>query len=436
MNAKTFTFLVVDGNRVSRKVYGRLLLKHFSEGCRIREGQTGAQALEACSQDAPDCMLVDYHLPDMDGLAFLDAVKARVKEPIPIVILTTEGDEQTAVEAMKLGAQDFLIKGRFSQPMLAQAVLNAIEKVELQKQLDQKRKDLESTNSRLLSTNKRLKETQQQLLDAAHKAGMAEIATGVLHNIGNILNSARTSVEVLENLQDKSKLRNLAKANQLLESFREVLSGQPKGDQLIAYYQNLETIRKDEKLKISNELEVLREKMDMIRNDVLEQSRYANSEFYVEEVEIHRVVEDAVNLHRADLEDAGIKIRKFFQETPLCPIVRVKLVHAVSNLIKNALDSMNHPDAGDQKILKVKVLAHDAEIEICVGDAGIGIPKDQLDSIFNYGFTTKTSHTGIGLHVAANAMTEMGGRIVAASDGPGKGAAFSLFLPLEPAKET
>lgn len=150
MRSKNFTILVVDGNRVSRKVYSKLLHKHFQDRCRILEVESGEDGLYFCESQDIGCVLIDYHLPDMHGLEFLNSLNNRMANHfIPVVILTGQGDETTAVQAMKSGAQDYLVKGTFSQELLAQAVSNAMEKVELLEELDRKRHDLERTNTEL-----------------------------------------------------------------------------------------------------------------------------------------------------------------------------------------------------------------------------------------------------------------------------------------------
>ena len=150
MRSKNFTILVVDGNRVSRKVYSKLLHKHFQDRCRILEVESGEDGLYFCESQDIGCVLIDYHLPDMHGLEFLNSLNSRMANHfIPVVILTGQGDETTAVQAMKSGAQDYLVKGTFSQELLAQAVSNAMEKVELLEELDRKRHDLEHTNGEL-----------------------------------------------------------------------------------------------------------------------------------------------------------------------------------------------------------------------------------------------------------------------------------------------
>ena len=434
MSSEETIILVVDGNRVSRKVYGKLLYKHYEGNCRIVEAATGDSGLQMCRTGEVDCVLIDYHLPDFNGLTFLDLLKKQPENRFtPVVILTGKGDEGTAVQAMKSGAQDYLVKGTFSQDLLGQSILNAIEKVELLKELEQKRLDLERTNGELMDTNLRLKETRQQLLDAAHKAGMADIATSVLHNIGNTLNGVNISVEYILGLVCKSKLRGLKPANDLLGTFGQELAKHPKGEKLMEYYHHLEEAREEEHRNIESETTSLLKKIKLIRDDIFDQKSFVNSETFVEEVDIPKVVDDALSLQQGPLNSLKVKINKVYDQIPTCRLARMKLTHVLVNLIKNSREGLEACSAETDRNNELTIEVNrqdDDHIKIVVRDNGCGIPDEHVDKIFNYGFTTKPNGHGFGLHVAANAMTELGGQISVQNEGEQQGAVFHLILPI------
>lgn len=432
---RSLSLLVVDGNRVSRKVYSRLLQKHFGN-CRISETETGEKALALCREGGVDCVLVDYNLPDINGLEFLQSLREALGLGfIAVVILTSQGDEMTAVEAMKRGAQDYLVKGSFSQKLMAQSITNAMEKVELLKELEQKRVDLERKNVELQQTNEELSRTQRQLIDAAHKAGMAEMATGVLHNIGNMLNNLTTAVGVLDEMVKNSRLGGLKKANQLLETFAEPLEQQPKGPQLMQYYRRLEEIRTDEFQRFSTEVRSISERIDELSKGVVAQRKYASLDYHIERVHIKDVVQDAVMLKSsAGIEgDDGVSIVEAYHCEQPIECVKIKILHVLTNLILNARESLLHTDLGGQeKVIQITVdRADESMLRITVADNGAGIDPEHLEKIFHYGFTTKANGSGIGLHVAANSMTEMGGSLSVASAGKGQGAAFQVLVPFK-----
>ncbi|CAM2009228.1 hybrid sensor histidine kinase/response regulator [Acanthopleuribacter pedis] len=432
---RPLALLVVDGNRVSRKVYSRLLQKHFG-GCHISETETGEKALTMCREGVVDCVLVDYNLPDINGLEFLQSLREELGLGfIAVVILTSQGDEMTAVEAMKRGAQDYLVKGSFSQKLMAQAITNAMEKVELLKELEQKRIDLERKNVELQQTNEELNRTQRQLIDAAHKAGMAEMATGVLHNIGNMLNNLTTAVGVLDEMVKNSRLGGLKKANQLLETFADDLEQRPKGPQLMQYYRRLEGIRTEEFTRFSSEITSLNERIDLLSKGVMAQRKYASLEYHVEKVTIKDLVQDAILLKATSGTDdaGGVEIVEDYQTDQPIECVKIKILHVLTNLILNARESLRQvarPE-GD-KVIRITVeQEEDAFLCITVADNGTGIEAENLEKIFHYGFTTKPNGSGIGLHVAANSMTEMGGSLRVVSEGNNQGAEFIVRVPVK-----
>lgn len=404
--------LVIDGKQVSRKIYTKLVRQFFSRTHKVLEAESGIKGLILSDRKEPDCVLTAYHLPDMDALQFLEKLSERLgkNRHVPVVIISIDDDEQTAIRAMKLGAHDYFIKGKFSPVMMAQSIKNAIENAQLTREVHRGR---------------------QQLLDSAHKAGMAEIATGVLHNIGNNLNSVATAVDAILNTVDKTKLKGLTKANELLASLQDRLADHPKGSKLVQYYESLDEIRESDLQKVRTEAMFLLEKISLIRNDVQAQTAYANQEFFVEELDVNRMVEEAISLQKGRLDDESVIVRKSFSKLPKAKLVRVKFLQILNNLVKNSLESFTIQNS-QYKVLTFTTMAEGQDFyKVTVGDNGIGIPPDDQESIFNYGFTSKEDCQGIGLHVAANAATELGGSLLLEKSEPNRGASFTLALPFK-----
>jgi signal transduction histidine kinase len=428
--AHFMNILILDGNRVSRKVYSKILLKHFNEECNLIEANTGQRGLQLIDSMNIRCTLSDYTLPDMSAVSLLQQL--RMRHPYqPVVILTGEGDEESAVEAMKAGAQDYIVKGRFASSLLATSMKKAIERMDLEEELETKRKDLERTNRELRETNIQLKETRDQLVEAAHKAGMAEIATGVMHNIGNNLNSVNTCVEEIRRILTNSRLQNLEKANQMLGQFSEVIEAQPKGKQLMAYYKQLETQRDKESKALNQELGGLENRIKMIRDDVLSQQSYARNEFFLETIDITTLVEEALMLQQNSFEKEGVRVTKQFETIPQTELSRNKLIQVLTGLFRNSRESMQVSENASELHISIFHREKAKLIEIVVTDTGLGIPEKDREKIFNYGFSTKRNHHGIGLHVAANNMRELEGNLRVMDSPSGKGAAFSLTLPIK-----
>ena len=125
--------LVVDDSESDRVTYERYLSKSDIFGCSILLSDCGEVGLDMCQKYQPDVILLDYRLPDIDGIEFLQTL-AETRQTLPAVImLTGQGNEQIAVEAMKMGVQDYLIKGDLNASSLIQTVRRALVQQELQK---------------------------------------------------------------------------------------------------------------------------------------------------------------------------------------------------------------------------------------------------------------------------------------------------------------
>jgi signal transduction histidine kinase len=164
-------------------------------------------------------------------------------------------------------------------------------------------------------------------------------------------------------------------------------------------------------------------------------SAYAGVAGVTETVDIVTLLDDAMKLNSASLDRHQITVRREYGDIPRIRIDKQKTLQILVNLIKNAKDACTELPGHEDRIMTLKTrLANDKTLQIQVVDNGSGIPRDNLTRIFAHGFTTKKTGHGFGLHSCANAAHELGGSLVAASDGPGKGATFVLELPYEPAE--
>ncbi|NJR73572.1 MAG: PAS domain S-box protein [Scytonema sp. CRU_2_7] len=146
MTIVTLKVLLVDDYLEDRKTYRRYLLQDKQHTYNILEAETGEQALLLCRQQFPDVIVMDYLLPDMDGLEFLDNLKTQFSQTnIPVIILTNRGNEQIAVQAMKSGAADYLVKKNTTPVSLHLAIQNVLEKTLLSKQLEESEQRFQAT---------------------------------------------------------------------------------------------------------------------------------------------------------------------------------------------------------------------------------------------------------------------------------------------------
>ncbi|MCX7708511.1 MAG: substrate-binding domain-containing protein [Clostridia bacterium] len=277
----------------------------------------------------------------------------------------------------------------------------------------------------------KLDSSYKKLVEQAHREGMADLTTGILHNVGNILNSIQVTIHLIKDLVHTSPIEDIMRANKLLEEnihdLEQFILKDAKGKKLLKFYLKLDAPILDLHAQLCANIQRLMEKISLIGDIVTSQKDYAGIKSTVEELNIVSVLEDALKMNAASLEKYNIKVIKNYQETCMARANRAKLFHVLVNLIKNAKESILE-NGGESKEINLSIEKAEGFKRIKISDTGVGIPVHQLETIFAYGFTTKKGGHGFGLHSCANYMTEMDGRIWAESEGPGKGAAFVLQL--------
>ena len=298
--------------------------------------------------------------------------------------------------------------------------------------------------TRQKSDAEQLDKLNRQLIATSRFAGMAEVATGVLHNVGNVLNSVSVSATAVAERLRQSKLDNLRRATVLLREQNghlvEFLTSDPKGKILPEYLATLAEQLVGEHARLITKMDSVGENIEHIKEIVAMQQSYAKVSGLYENLAVATLVEDALRMNIAAFERHGIElVREFAEDLPPVCVDRHKVLQILINLVRNAKYAMESQD-GLAKRLAVRVgLASPNAVRISIADNGIGIAPEHLTRIFNHGFTTKKDGHGFGLHSGANAAKEMGGTLTARSEGPGKGAEFILELPTAaaaPAKAT
>ncbi|MBW4522001.1 MAG: PAS domain S-box protein [Scytolyngbya sp. HA4215-MV1] len=166
MNRIARTLLIVDDSPEDREIYQRYLLRDQACSYTILEAELGQQGLDLWHQHQPDAVLVDYRLPDMDGLEFLSHLQPTTPERcLPVILMTGQGNETIAVQAMKAGAQDYLVKGQITPEGLYLAINGTIETVQLRIQLQQ-RIERERLSSKIIQKIQQMLELEDILQTA------------------------------------------------------------------------------------------------------------------------------------------------------------------------------------------------------------------------------------------------------------------------------
>jgi ligand-binding sensor domain-containing protein/signal transduction histidine kinase len=300
----------------------------------------------------------------------------------------------------------------------------------LSAQVADRTRDLKLANQQIL-------ETQGRLMTTARQAGMAEIANNVLHNVGNVLNSVNVSAELIGSKLRDSKSAGLAKAVHLMDEHATDLGTfitlDERGKALPGYLKKLVAVLSQERQAVTGELESLTKSIDHIKEIVATQQSYSGVSTVIEPVQIKELLEDALRMNAGSIAHHQIIIVKEFADVPLVPLDKHLMLQILINLIGNAKRALNGGTQQPHQIkLKLDILATSdpPRLRIRIEDNGEGIAPENLTRLFAHGFTTRNDGHGFGLHSCALAVKEMKGSITASSDGPGRGAAFVVELPI------
>ena len=278
-----------------------------------------------------------------------------------------------------------------------------------------------------------LRDIHRQLVETSRHAGMAEVATGVLHNVGNVLNSVNVSATLVTDLLAASKTSNLSKIATMLQEQNghvvDFLARDPKGRRIPGYLITLASDLATEQHGIARELGHLRQNIEHIKDIVAMQQSYATVSGVTEKIALSSLVEDALRMNAGALARHGLDVVRDYQADPVVTTERHKVLQILVNLIRNAKYACDESGRSDKR-LTIRIAADADLARIVVADNGVGIPPENLTRIFAHGFTTRKNGHGFGLHSGALVAGELGGSLLAHSDGPGHGATFTLELPL------
>ncbi len=280
-----------------------------------------------------------------------------------------------------------------------------------------------------------LRETQKTLVDVAHRAGMAEIASGILHNVGNVLNSVKVSSQILRENIEESKINSLNKALNLIEHHSDDLdkyiTKDEKGKILPTYLIQVGKALKDEQKSYLEELSNLNSGINHVEEIITVQQNYAGVSGVIETISLSKMMDDVIRMYQDRFDKYNVKIVRYYKKTPSISVEKGKLMQVFVNLLKNAQESLIIK-GDEEKVITINISEDKGKkcqiVEII--DTGIGIPKENLNRIFSYGFTTKRDSRGLGLHTSALTMAELKGKILAYSKSKGMGAKFTVIVPI------
>lgn len=428
-----FSLLVVDDTPDNLRLLKTLL---GSQGYDVRLAPSGAMAIDFARENPPDLILLDVLMPEMSGFQVCETLKqdGRTRD-IPVIFLSALSETEEKVRGFKLGAFDFITKPFQGEEVLAR-VRTQLSILCLQRELRQKNAQLERRASELV-------ETRERLVQAAHVAGRAEIASTVLHDLGNALNSMFIGAERLcETCSDTHMIEFLGRVAWMLDEHK---------DDLGRFFQSDERARKlpevlvklhrgfDERNQnVRKELADLRDLVGRVDHILAAQQEHAQGVEAWQNDDVNAMIHGLLDFRRESMEQAGIDVVTQLENLPHIPVQRAKITTVLNHLIKNALTALervefkNHPK---RLTIETALTADGDFVQIRIADNGCGLDSAEVEHLFRQGFSTTGGH-GFGLHYCANVISEIGGKVDLMSDGPGKGAECRLHVPTAPRQRT
>ena len=346
------------------------------------------------------------------------------------------------LDQIQLRDTELMAHNEKTEKLVEEAQAYAQEVVVTNKELQEEIKERQNAEDKLLELSvtleKRVKdrtieleELNKVISEVSRSAGMSEVASGILHNVGNILNSVNVSSSVIRQNIRNTGMQNLSKIVDMLEENKEQLSdyitSDSKGKKIPEFLRLLTDKLKTEHTDLFNELDELDKNIDHIKNVVSTQQSYAGNYGVIESVKLTDLIEDALKINLSELEKNGMILMRKFDDIPVVELDKHKVLQVIINLISNAKHALKDSD-NPQKILTLSLYRDEGRIVFSVEDSGVGIKADDIPHLFEYGFKKRDGGHGFGLHNSALVANELGGKITVESEGPGKGACFKFIL--------
>ncbi len=277
----------------------------------------------------------------------------------------------------------------------------------------------------------------------AYKAGMSEVATGIMHNIGNLINGLASSIRSIEDHYQNDASQFLEKIFNMIEQesgdIKTFMEKNPKAAETMeAIFAGRTQLQADRK-KTADTFKELSQQIKVIMDTIVDQQKLVGTNQFIQETYLTDLIIEAIEETRSMMASKRINVVLELGDLPPIKVPRNKLLTALINLLKNSVhainEARNHGSEKNRKIsgnIKLQAETVDDHIRIMVIDKGIGIPQSLIDKIFTYGYSSHES-LGFGLHNAANAIREMKGKLSVVSEGLNKGATFQIKFPVDQA---
>ena len=275
----------------------------------------------------------------------------------------------------------------------------------------------------------------QQLISSARKAGMADVATSILHNVGNILNSANVGLLLLKENCSRSVVQNiltlLTRMSQHQDNLKFYLFEDEKGKLILPYFSSILEKLSKELTQHHKEIENLMAHLGHINEIIAMQQNIGGQNILIENISIKEIIATALKMSTHKSGNTEFNIEQSYPASFFIQADKSKLLQILVNIIQNAKDAIIANSTPNDKKIKIKIVNPTEDfIQLSISDSGIGIDTEDKVKIFSFGFTKKEGGHGYGLHTSALFAKELGGSLTLESEGLGKGAEFILSLPI------
>ncbi len=407
--------LLVDDNEDDALIAESMLTRVRGRTFDVQWVSTFRKGLETLKEDAHDICLLDYCLGKETGLDVLgEALRFGCR--VPIIMLTGTTDPEIDIQAIKLGAADYVVKGETNPGLLERVIRHAQERRKASIEREQ---------------------LTQQLLESSRRLGMAEVATDVLHNVGNVLNSLNVSAGLIAQHVRDMPVQDVGRTAALLESHRDrleaFLTQDAKGQRVLEFLAQLSNHLRDQHAQTCQDLETLIGQIEHVKDIIAAQHDLTQTNTIHEPMILKDLIESALKINAQELEQQHITVTRNYADLPQVITDKQSIVQIANNLIRNAQVAIQQQDS-DLRHITICIHLHSTDkdrVVIQVRDTGIGIPKENLQKIFAQACSAPGTEQGGSLHRNAIAAKNLGGSLTASSKGPGKGATFTLDLPVK-----
>ncbi len=406
--------LVAEDDAASRIVLEKYLRDW---GYDVISAPSGYEAWQIIQDQQPEIVLADWVMPGMDGLELCKKVRSQQNgRYIYIIFLTSKRESEDMITALDAGADDYLCKP-FARDIL---------------------KSRMAVGARTISYENELEITYKKLMETAHRAGMAEVAANVLHNVGNALNSINVSAAVVAETIKNSETDNLVKLAKLITEHKSdlahFLTQDAKGKHVPTYICEVSKHLAQRQAETVEKLQAIIKNVDHVKDIVKMQELYTNAEAHLDAVSLDELIENAIEINHSGLERQNIEAIREYEDIGKIIIDKQKTLQILVNLIDNAEHALSK-SSNEPKLLRIRTSKiGDEKVRIEVMDNGIGIAPAHLEKIFERGFTTKQSGHGFGLYNCLLAAKGMQGSLTAQSWGVDQSTMFILEIPLKKAE--